>query len=118
MTTPLNGHTRISTQALTSLAKAAAAQSLGVQPADVRIDWRDDGGLLALSVVAPMTVPDLNLVLRQGSSYPASQGSVLDMAVAAKAAIHHTVSSLSGSRLSRVDIRVSGARTSHGAKVQ
>ena len=45
------GHTRISTQALTSVARAAAAEALGVPPQDVRVEWSDDDGLLALSLV-------------------------------------------------------------------
>ena len=38
-TTSLAGHNRISTQALTSLAQAAAAEALGVEPSDIRADW-------------------------------------------------------------------------------
>ena len=56
------GHNRISTQALTSLAQAAAAEALGVPPHDVRADWSDDDGLLALSLVAPIRVPPLTTV--------------------------------------------------------
>lgn len=52
-----SGHNRISTQALTSLAKAAAADALGIHAHDVRADWSDDGGLLALSLVAPSGSP-------------------------------------------------------------
>ena len=51
------GHTRISTQALTSVARAAAAEALGVTPHEVRAEWSDDDGLLALSLVAPITLP-------------------------------------------------------------
>jgi hypothetical protein len=58
------GHNRISTQALTTLAQAAAAEALGVSPQDVRADWSDDDGLLALSVAAPIRVPSLTEVLR------------------------------------------------------
>ncbi|MGO4436085.1 hypothetical protein AB4Y88_23265, partial [Paenarthrobacter sp. RAF9] len=55
-TTSLAGHNRISTQALTSLARAAAAEALGVEASDIRADWADDDGLLALSIVAPISI--------------------------------------------------------------
>ena len=63
-----NGHNRISTQALTSLAKAAAAEALGVEPHDVRADWSDDDGLLALSLVSPIRIPPLTAVLRDAGT--------------------------------------------------
>jgi hypothetical protein len=111
------GHTRISTQALTSLARAAAAEALGVPPQEVRADWSDDDGLLALSLVAPIAVPSLTAVLRDPRRVSVFGGSVWDRAVAAKAEILHRVTELSGSRLSRVDIRISGASVSEGGRV-
>jgi hypothetical protein len=112
------GHNRISTQALTTLARAAAAEALGVSPQDVRAEWSDDDGLLALSVVAPIRIPSLVDVLRDPRRVEGFGGSVWDRAVAAKATILERVTELSGSILSRVDIRISGARITEGARVQ
>jgi hypothetical protein len=114
----LSGHNRISTQALTSLAKAAAAEALGVDAQDVRADWADDDGLLALSVVAPISVPPLQSVTLDPARADGFGGSIWDRTVRAKASILATVSELSGSRLSRVDIRISGARISTGGRVR
>lgn len=114
---PMSGHTRISTQALSSVAKAAAAEALGVAPHDVRADWSDDDGLLALSLVAPITVPPLATVLRDAGRVAGSGGSIWDRAVAAKAQILARVTQLSGARLSRVDIRIGGASMKEGARV-
>ncbi|WP_026264964.1 hypothetical protein [Arthrobacter sp. 135MFCol5.1] len=114
----LSGHNRISTQALTSLAKAAAAQALGVEAQDVRADWTDDDGLLALSLVAPISIPPLESVVLDPARVQGSGGSIWDRTVKAKAAILQTVSELSCSRLSRVDIRISGAKISTGGRVQ
>jgi hypothetical protein len=114
----LSGHNRISTQALTSLAKAAAAQALGVDAQEVRADWTDDDGLLALSLVAPISIPSLPSVVLDPARVQASGGSMWERTVRAKAAILETVSELSGSRLSRVDIRISGAKISTGGRVQ
>lgn len=114
----LAGHNRISTQALTSLARAAAAEALGVTPQDVRAEWSDDDGLLALFLVAPITVPSLTAVLRDPGRVAGFGGSIWDRAVAAKADILHRVAELSGARLSRVDIRISGTRVSEGGRVR
>ena len=116
-TAAMAGHTRISTQALTSVAQAAAAEALGVTPQEVRAEWSDDDGLLALSLVTPITVPSLTAVLRDAGRVTAFGGSVWDRAVAAKAEILHRVTELSGALLSRVDIRISGASMSEGGRV-
>ncbi len=114
----LSGHNRISTQALTSLAKAAAAQYLGVDAQDVRADWADDDGLLALSLITPVSIPPLNTVVVDPSRVEGIGGSIWDRTVRAKAAILATVTELSGSQLSRVDIRITGASISEGGRVK
>jgi hypothetical protein len=114
----LSGHNRISTQALTSLAKAAAATALGVEAQDVRADWTDDDGLLALSLVTPISVPPLKAVELNPARVQAVGGSIWDRTVQAKTRILETVTELSGARLSRVDIRISGATISEGGRVQ
>ncbi|MFJ6077602.1 hypothetical protein ACIQC0_04740 [Pseudarthrobacter sp. NPDC092419] len=114
----LNGHNRISTQALTSLARTAAALALDVDANDVRVQWTDDDGLLALSLVSPIKVPPLRDVARDPARVGAFGGSIRDRAVAAKAQILATVTQLSGAQVSRVDIRISGARISEGGRVQ
>jgi len=113
----LAGHTRISTQALTSVAQAAAAEALGVAPQEIRAEWSDDDGLLALSLAGPISVPSLTAVLRDPARVEVFGGSVWDRAVAAKAEILLRVTELSGALLSRVDIRISGASMSEGGRV-
>ncbi|HKU03739.1 MAG TPA: hypothetical protein VJQ80_13095 [Arthrobacter sp.] len=114
----LSGHNRISTQALTSLAKAAAAQALGVDAQDIRADWTDDDGLLALSLVAPISIPPLQAVRADRAKIGAVGGSIWDRTVNAKESILAKVSELSGSQVSRVDIRISGARISTEGRVR
>lgn len=116
--TAMAGHNRISTQALTSLARAAAAEALGVPPQDVHAYWSDDDGLLALSLVAPISVPALTDVLRNPAQVAAFGGSIRDRAVAAKGHILRRIVELSGARLSRVDIRISGATVSERRRVR
>lgn len=114
----LNGHNRISTQALTSLAKASASRSLGVPAQEIRVDWADDDGLLALSVVAPVLVPPLASVARDPGRLRGFGGSILDRLVAAKSDVLGSVTALSGAQLSRVDIRISGVKISDGGRVR
>ncbi|ELT45123.1 hypothetical protein [Arthrobacter nitrophenolicus] len=114
----LSGHNRISTQALTSLAKAAAAAAFDVDAQDVRADWTDDDGLLALSLVTPISIPPLKSVVLDPTRVERFGGSIWDRTVEAKTRILETVTELSGARLSRVDIRISGARISEGGRVR
>lgn len=116
--TALAGHNRISTQALTSVAQAAAGEALGVPAHDVRAEWSDDDGLLALSLVMPIAVPSLRVVLRDPGRVAGFGGSIWDRAVAAKAQILSRVTELTGAQLSRVDIRISGAAVRGGGRVQ
>jgi len=112
------GHTRISTQALTSVARAAAGEAFGVPAQDVRVEWTDDDGLLALSLVTPVTIPPLPRVLRDPALVEGFGGSIWERAVAARAAILQRVTELSGAQLSRVDIRISGAAVHRERRVR
>ncbi|HSU69894.1 MAG TPA: hypothetical protein VLI70_00445, partial [Micrococcaceae bacterium] len=96
----------------------AAAEVFGIAPAQVRTDWSDDGGLLALSLALPISVPPLTAVLRDPARVTATGGSIWERGIAAKAAILHKVTWLTGSELSRVDIRVIGVRPSEGGRVR
>ena len=112
------GHTRVSTQALTSTAQGVAAEVLGISPSLVRATWRDDAGSLALYLALPVGIPSLNRVVRDPHLVDGFGGSVWDRAHAAKGAILERISWISGSRLSRVDIRVTGIRVQEGGRVR
>ncbi|MDQ4501242.1 hypothetical protein [Sinomonas sp. ASV322] len=111
------GHNRVSTQALTSLARAAAAEQFGVRPSEVRATWADDAGLLALSVVSPIAVPELGAI-GSAADVAAAGGTVWERASAAKGAILRRVAGLSGTHLSRVDIRIAGVRPAPERRVR
>ena len=59
----LAGHTRVSTQALTTTAQGVAAEVLGVPPELIRAAWRDDNGALALFLSLPIGMPALDRVV-------------------------------------------------------
>ncbi|MBG0738245.1 hypothetical protein IV500_02185 [Paeniglutamicibacter antarcticus] len=114
----LAGHNRISTQALTSVARGAAAEIFDVAPADVRVSFADDGGLLALSVSLPIGIPPLTAVVRDPDRVAAHGGPIWSRAVHAKVAILDRVAALSGSGLSRVNIRITGVRATERSRVR
>lgn len=111
------GHNRISTQALTSVAKVAAADVLDVAPGQVRVSWSDEAGALALSISSAMGAPSLQQIQQDPARVVQSGGSILSRATAAKALILEQVERLTGSTLSSVDIRISGLLTRDGRRV-
>jgi hypothetical protein len=112
------GHNRITTQALTSTARAAAAEVLGVQPEQVRATFSDDRGLLALLLSLPLPVPALTRVVEDPQIVGAFGGPLWERADAARMPILRRVQHLTGARLSRVDIRITGSTVTRGARVR
>lgn len=116
--TGLAGHNRISTQALTSTAKAAAAEFFRVPPAQIRVNWSDDQGMLAMSLALPVALPPLNRIAADPDLVSRAGGSVLDRAHAAKPLLRDRVTELTGSLVSRVDVRITGVLLEEGSRVR
>ncbi|MDN3902936.1 hypothetical protein [Arthrobacter sp. YD2] len=114
----LSGHNRISTQALTSTAQAAASEYFGVPAQQVRVRWADDRGLLALTVSLPIALPPLQVLQQHPGMLHRAGGTVWERAHAAKPVLLQRISELTGSMLSRVDVRITGALLSEGRRVQ
>jgi len=109
----LAGHNRISTQALTSVAQAAAAETFGVQPSEVRVSFSDDAGQLAIALATPIRVPGLSSVLGDAGRVGRFGGSIWQRTIAAKKGVLDQVGYLTGSQISNVDIRITGVRQQH-----
>ena len=112
------GHNRITTQALTSTARAVAAEVLDVEPGQVKASFSDDRGLLALLLALPLPVPPLSRVLEEPGIVGSYGGPLRDRAEAARAPVLERIQLLTGARLSRVDIRVIGSTVVRGARVR
>lgn len=112
------GHNRISTQALTSVAKVAASEALAVAPGQVRVSWSDEDGALSLSISSAIGAPSLTQIRRNPARVAQTGGSILARATAAKALILAQVEQLTGSTLSGVDIRISGVLARDDGRVQ
>ena len=114
----LAGHNRISTQALTSTAKAAAAEFFRVPPAQIRVSWSDDQGMLALSLALPASLPPLTRIAVDPGLVDRVGGSVWDRAHEAKALLKDKVTELTGSLVSRVNVRITGVQVDEGSRVR
>ncbi|WP_035771969.1 hypothetical protein [Arthrobacter sp. Br18] len=112
------GHTRITTQALTSTARAVAAETLRVPAADVRASFSDEAGLLALHLGLPLSIPPLASVAADPSLVEAFGGSLAHRAQSAQALILERIQQLTGARLSRVDLRVTGLSVARERRVR
>ena len=113
-----NGRTTVSARALNRLVCAVAADALGVDPSAVSAAITDDQGSLALTVSAPIRVVALTRVNRDPSVVTRTGGTILERAEHARQHIHYRVGELTGSTLSRVTVRLTGADIRPESRVQ
>ncbi|MDN5756417.1 MAG: hypothetical protein L0J68_01710 [Micrococcaceae bacterium] len=102
---PRAGHTRISTQALTSSARIIASEVFDVQPGSIRVSLNDEFGALALRLSLPL--PIAPLAYDRPAGLDASE-SVMGRARDARSTVRDRFVELTGSHVSRVDVRVTG----------
>ncbi|MEE1621838.1 hypothetical protein ACQ3I4_09545 [Zafaria sp. Z1313] len=95
----LAGHTRISTQALAATARGVAADVFGVPAPSVRVALNDEYGELALA---------LNLPLPIGRAGGTPRRPLWDRARDERTEVRDRFIQLTGSRVARVDVRVTG----------
>ncbi|GAA3709872.1 hypothetical protein GCM10022377_24410 [Zhihengliuella alba] len=94
----LAGHTRISTQALSGVARAIASDLFAVPPGRINVVLDDDLGRLAIGLNLPLPL-----------HAPGPQGaSVWDRAVLTRDEVRDRFTRLTGSEVSRIDVRVTG----------
>lgn len=105
------GHTRITSRALTQAAEAVAAQAFGLPAGTVKASLRDDAGLLAITVAVPLPVlPLLELPAADADGVP----TVFEQSELARAAIIKHTGAVTGTTVSRVDIRLTDSHRTGG----
>jgi hypothetical protein len=107
------GHTRITSRALTQAVEAVTAQAFGLPAGTATAGLRDDAGLLAITVAVPLAVPPL---LGPPAADPAADHvpdvhvpDVFEQSEIARAAIIKHTAAVTGTIVSRVDIRLTGS---------
>lgn len=99
------GRTYIAPRAIIRLAEAAAGSALGIPASAAGVTLRDDAGRLGLAVAAPIPLPSPSPRRAQRRQ----DGTVIERLSAASTQIRGELQRLSGRRVGRVDIRVTGA---------
>ena len=94
------GHTRVSTQALSSIAQGVAGEVLGIPPSAVRVVLNDEFGSLALTLSLPLPVRPL--------AAPEPLAPVWTRARDARGTVRERFTALTGTHVGRVDVRVTG----------
>lgn len=102
------GRTRITSRALTRIVAAVTADTLQVNADHVTVDITDDKGKLSLSVRTPIKIVALSRITHDLSVLTRTGGTVLERATAAQGHIRTRVGDLTGSRISRVFVRLTG----------
>ncbi|KRC47357.1 hypothetical protein ASE16_18850 [Leifsonia sp. Root227] len=98
------GRDRIAPRALERLARAVAAEALGVRIADTAARVVDSAGAIAVRIQSPVAMPPL----RDGTGIGAGTGLTVRLADAA-ADTRARLAELTGLEVTRVDVRATGA---------
>lgn len=99
------GHTRITRTALRHTIEAVTAQAFRVPRGNVAAELEDDAGNLAAAVTVQLALPPL-----LGPRPDQAPGSLFERSRTARQNILDRGQQLTGMQLSRVDIRLSGAK--------
>lgn len=105
------GRTRITPRALNRVVSQVTSEELGVAPRRVGVELNDEGGALTLTVRAPIRVASLRRA-------PTSGASVMDRAARAQENIRSRVRSITGSDISRIFLRLTGADITEERRVK
>lgn len=115
---PLAGRTTIGAKALDRVVAGVASQALGVSVKQVSAKLTDEAGLLGLSISAPIRLDPLERLAQNPGSITRAGGTVLERAERARRRIHAEVESITGSTVSRVEVRLTGVQVEPGTRVQ
>ncbi|MCW1250214.1 hypothetical protein ODZ83_08495 [Acaricomes phytoseiuli] len=109
------GSTKITKTALNRVLAAVAAEAFALEPGQIKVETRDDRGLLGLQLTVPLVTPPL---IQLASDAQAAQDVDLNArARRARAEVVRKGSEITGSTLGRVDIVISGAEITEPPRV-
>lgn len=108
-TTSMAGHTQINARAMNRVVVAVASQALGVGARQVAADIDDDSGSLALTIRSPIRLAALGAITLKPDLVSREGGTILQRAEDAQRTIRSGVEQITGSSISRVEVRVTSA---------
>ena len=103
------GRTTIAARAVEKVVRAVTADQFSVDPKRVSADLTDDGGRLDLAVATPIRVVPIGRVQEDPQALAKAGGSITDRASRGEAAIIEQVGTITGSTVSRLALRITGA---------
>jgi len=103
----LPGRTKIAARAVRRVVSAVTADALEVPAGDVSVDLQDHGGQLSVTAAAPIRIDPLGTA--GGSLRSARGGTLVERLGTARDEIGDRVTSITGSHVTRVDLRITGA---------
>lgn len=112
------GRTRIAPKALTSLIGGLAADALRVHRGGVRVAVSDDNGSLSIDITTPIVVAPLARIAKERGLLAQYGGTMLERAAGAQAEVRERTQQLTGSLVSRVNVRFSSMQREQERKVQ
>ncbi|WP_375389131.1 hypothetical protein [uncultured Amnibacterium sp.] len=103
------GRTVITARAIEKVVRAVTADQFGVDSKRVSAEMNDDAGRLDLAVKTPIRVVSIGRLQDDPHSVDRSGGSITDRAERAEAVIIDRVSTITGSAVTRLALRLTGA---------
>ena len=115
---PTAGRTVVSARAIEKIVRAVTAHEFGVDVKSVAADLNDEAGRLDLAVRTPIRVVSIRRAQDDPRSIERSGGSVLARAGRSEQAIVDQVGTLTGSTVSRLAVRLTGAEIKQERRVR
>ncbi|MBW4042569.1 MAG: hypothetical protein HIU86_10655 [Acidobacteria bacterium] len=115
---PTGGRTVITARAIERIVRAVTADQFGVATKSVSADLTDEDGRLDLAVRTPIRVVSIGRVQDDGQAVERSGGSIIDRANRSEAVIIERVGTITGSTVSKLALRFTGAEIKRERRVR
>lgn len=115
---PARGRTVVTARAIERVVRAVTAEQFGVAARSVSADLTDEGGRLDLAVRTPIRVVSIGRLQEDPSSIARSGGTIVDRARRSEAEIIEQVGTITGSAVSRLALRFTGAEIKQERRVR
>lgn len=112
------GRTRIAPKALARVVAAVAAGEFGLEASGIQVSFADDRGLLAVTIGLRIPADSLRTTWSDPASVDRAGGPLLRRAASAHGVIRERVGALTGARVGRLTVRITGADVRTGRSLR